>query len=88
MSHMGTVLIGIGIASGEGRTAEAVQKAINIPLIEVSINGAQGVIMNIIGGSNLSLYEVQEVADLLFEIFRKCSMLSFSHVDSPQMCYL
>jgi len=65
MSHKGTALMGVGIANGKGRAAEAAQKAINSPLLETSINGAQGVIMNITGGRNLSLYEVQEAADII-----------------------
>ncbi|MDQ0246333.1 cell division protein FtsZ [Bacillus fengqiuensis] len=65
MSHKGTALMGIGIAKGQGRAAEAAQQAINSPLLETSINGAQGVIMNITGGHNLSLYEVQEAADIV-----------------------
>ncbi|MDQ0247370.1 cell division protein FtsZ [Bacillus fengqiuensis] len=65
MSHKGTALMGVGIANGKGRAAEAAQKAINSPLLETSINGAQGVIMNITGGRNLSLFEVQEAADIV-----------------------
>jgi cell division protein FtsZ len=65
MSHKGTALMGIGIASGEDRATVAAQRAINSPLLETSINGAKGVIMNITGGSNLSLYEVQKVADIV-----------------------
>jgi len=65
MSHKGTALMGIGISTGENRAAEAAQKAIRSPLLETSINGAQGVIMNITGGRNLSLYEVQEAADMV-----------------------
>jgi cell division protein FtsZ len=65
MSQKGTALMGIGIASGENRAADAAQKAINSPLLETSINGAKGVIMNITGGSNLSLFEVQEAADMV-----------------------
>ncbi|WP_338787166.1 cell division protein FtsZ [Metabacillus sp. FJAT-53654] len=65
MSQKGTALMGIGIASGENRAADAAQKAINSPLLETSINGAKGVIMNITGGRNLSLFEVQEAADMV-----------------------
>lgn len=65
MSHKGTALMGIGIAKGDDRAAKAAQKAINSPLLETSINGAKGVIMNITGGRNLSLYEVQEAADIV-----------------------
>ncbi|MDR7002155.1 cell division protein FtsZ [Neobacillus niacini] len=65
MSHKGTALMGIGIATGSNRAAEAAKKALNSPLLETSINGAQGVIMNITGGGNLSLFEVQEAADIV-----------------------
>lgn len=65
MSNRGTALMGIGVASGEGRAAEAAKKAISSPLLETSITGAQGVLMNITGGRNLSLYEVQEAADIV-----------------------
>lgn len=65
MSHKGTALMGIGIAKGTNRAVEAAQKALNSPLLETSINGAHGVIMNITGGNNLSLFEVQEAADIV-----------------------
>ena len=65
MSDKGSALMGIGMASGENRAVEAAKKAISSPLLETSIDGAKGVIMNITGGSNLSLYEVQEAADIV-----------------------
>lgn len=65
MSYKGSALMGIGIASGEGRASEAAKKAISSPLLETSIDGAQGVLMNITSGTNLSLYEVQEAADVV-----------------------
>ena len=65
MSHKGTALMGIGIASGSNRAAKAAEKALNSPLLETSINGAHGVIMNITGGKNLSLFEVQEAAEMV-----------------------
>lgn len=65
MSNKGSALMGIGLAAGENRAAEAAKKAISSPLLEKSIDGAQGVLMNITGGSNLSLYEVQEAADIV-----------------------
>ncbi|MDR6123169.1 cell division protein FtsZ [Bacillus sp. SLBN-46] len=65
MSNQGTALMGIGVAKGEGRAVEAAKKAISSPLLETSINGAQGILMNITGGTDLSLYEVQEAADLV-----------------------
>ncbi|MGL4820754.1 MAG: cell division protein FtsZ [Bacilli bacterium] len=65
MSDRGTALMGIGSASGENRAVEAAKKAISSPLLETSIDGAKGVLMNITGSSNLSLFEVQEAADLV-----------------------
>jgi cell division protein FtsZ len=65
MSNQGTALMGIGMAKGKDRAIEAAKKAISSPLLETSIDGAQGVLMNITGGSNLSLYEVQEAADIV-----------------------
>ncbi|KGA97006.1 cell division protein FtsZ [Alkalihalobacillus alcalophilus ATCC 27647 = CGMCC 1.3604] len=65
MSEKGSALMGIGIATGENRAAEAAKKAISSPLLETSVDGAQGVLMNITGGSNLSLYEVHEAAEIV-----------------------
>ncbi|WP_117169795.1 cell division protein FtsZ [Paraliobacillus sediminis] len=65
MSDKGSALMGIGIATGENRAVEAAKKAISSPLLETSIDGAHGVLMNITGGNNLSLYEVQEAADIV-----------------------
>lgn len=65
MTERGSALMGIGIATGENRASEAARKAIMSPLLETSIEGARGVIMNITGGSNLSLYEVNEAAEIV-----------------------
>lgn len=65
MSDKGSALMGIGVASGENRAVEAAKKAISSPLLETSIDGAKGVLMNISGGPSLSLFEVQEAADLV-----------------------
>jgi len=65
MTERGSALMGIGIATGENRAAEAAKKAICSPLLETSIDGARGVLLNITGGTNLSLYEVNEAADIV-----------------------
>lgn len=65
MSEKGSALMGIGIATGESRAAEAAKKAISSPLLETSVDGAQGVLMNITGGNNLSLFEVHEAAEIV-----------------------
>ncbi|SFS50126.1 cell division protein FtsZ [Marininema halotolerans] len=65
MTERGSALMGIGMATGESRATEAAKKAICSPLLETSIDGARGVLMNITGGTNLSLYEVNEAADIV-----------------------
>lgn len=65
MTEKGSALMGIGVATGENRAAEAAKKAICSPLLETSIDGAKGVLMNITGGANLSLFEVNEAADIV-----------------------
>ena len=63
MRDAGSALMGIGRAAGENRAIEAAKAAIASPLLEVSITGAQGILFNISGSSNLSLYEVTEAAE-------------------------
>lgn len=65
MKDKGSALMGIGMATGENRASEAAKKAISSPLLETSVDGAQGVLMNITGGTNLSLYEVHEAAEIV-----------------------
>ncbi len=68
MSEMGDALMGTGTGSGEGRSKEAAQGAISCPLLdEVSISGAKGLLINITGGSNLSLNEVSEATSIIYE---------------------
>lgn len=65
MKDQGTALMGIGSSSGENRTAEATKKAISSPLLEVSIDGAQQILLNITGGSDLSLFEAQDASEII-----------------------
>lgn len=65
MTERGSALMGIGVAAGENRAADAAKKAIMSPLLETSIDGARGILMNITGGVNLSLYKVNEAADIV-----------------------
>src|SRR5213083_86708 len=68
MSEMGMAMMGAAVASGENRAVEAAQKAISSPLLEdLSISGARGVLINITGGPDLSLHEVNEAATLIQE---------------------
>lgn len=66
MAEMGLALMGTGSASGEQRAVEAAQKAISSPLLEDnSIQGARGILLNITGGPNMSLYEINEAASII-----------------------
>ncbi len=67
MSGAGSALMGIGSSRGEGRAVQAAQKAINSPLLEASMDGAQGVLLSIAGGSDLGLFEINEAASLVQE---------------------
>ena len=67
MKDAGSALMGIGRASGENRAVDAARQAIASPLLELDINGAQGILWNITGSSNLSLFEVQEAAEAIKE---------------------
>ena len=65
MSSAGSALMGIGVAGGENRASAAARMAIASPLLEVSIEGAKGVLFNIVGGSDLSMSEVNEAAQII-----------------------
>ncbi|MHB0977139.1 MAG: cell division protein FtsZ [Candidatus Aquicultorales bacterium] len=65
MSNAGSALMGIGVSNGENRAVESARAAISSPLLEASIEGAQGVLLNISGGTDLSLFEVNEAADVI-----------------------
>ncbi|MBJ8343203.1 cell division protein FtsZ [Antrihabitans sp. YC2-6] len=67
MSGAGSALMGIGSARGDGRAVKAAEAAINSPLLEASMEGAQGVLLSIAGGSDLGLFEINEAASLVQE---------------------
>lgn len=67
MENAGSALMGIGVSSGEKRAEEAAQKAINSPLLEVSITGAKGVLFAIAGGDDLGMLEIQDAARIITE---------------------
>lgn len=65
MTQTGSALMGIGVGTGENRAVDAAQAAISSPLLETSIQGAKGVLLNITGGENLGLFEVNEAAEII-----------------------
>ncbi|HEY9899667.1 MAG TPA: cell division protein FtsZ [Pantanalinema sp.] len=66
MSNAGSSLMGIGFGAGEGRAVEAAKMAVSSPLLETSVHGASGVIFNVTGGNDLTLYEVNEAAEVIY----------------------
>ena len=67
MRDAGSALMGIGTASGEGRAVEAARQAIGSPLLETSIQGARGILLNVKGGSDCALHEANEAAQVVAE---------------------
>src|SRR5437762_6949382 len=65
MRDAGSALMGIGRASGENRAAEAARSAVSSPLLEASIEGATGILLNVTGGSEIGLFEVNEAAEVV-----------------------
>jgi cell division protein FtsZ len=65
MKNAGSALMGIGRASGENRAIQAAQQAIDSPLLEVSIDGARGILFNVIGGDDLTMHEINTAAELI-----------------------
>lgn len=67
MTNQGSALMGIGSSTGENRATEATKKAISSPLLEVSIDGAEHVLVNVTGGKDLSMFEAQEASSVIRE---------------------
>lgn len=80
LSNAGTALMGIGTSTGEGRAVNAARAAISSPLLEASIDGARGVLMNIVGGPNITLFEVQEAADIVRSVAHPDANIIFGQV--------
>jgi cell division protein FtsZ len=77
MEDAGSALMGVGVAMGEKRAEEAARAAINSPLLDISINGAKGVLLSIAGGEDLSLLEVQAAAQIVTESIDKNAKVIF-----------
>jgi len=77
MEDAGSALMGVGLAQGEKRAEEAARAAINSPLLDISINGAKGVLLSIAGGEDLNLLEVQAAAQIVTESIDKNAKVIF-----------
>ena len=86
MSEMGMAFMGMGVASGDNKAVEATHKAISSPLLEdISISGARGLLINITGGENLSLHEVNDAATKIQEEADEDANIIFGAVIDPKM---
>jgi len=85
MSDAGSALMGIGYASGEGRALAAARAAISSPLLEASIEGARGILLNISGGSDLGLFEVNEAAEVIHGVAHPDANIIFGAVIDDEM---
>jgi len=85
MTDAGSAMMGIGEGNGEHRAADAAQKAIASPLLETTIEGARGVIFNITGGADLSMYEVNEAAEMISRAVDSDAQIIFGASIDPTM---
>lgn len=85
MLNAGTALMGMGTATGEDRAKEAAKMAMESPLLETSIEGATGVLFNIIGGEDLAMYEIDEIARTISEVVHPEASIFFGANVDPEM---
>jgi len=85
LEDSGSALMGIGIASGENRAIEAARQAINSPLLELSIDGAKGVLFNVSGSNDLTMLEINEAANLITENIDPNAKVIFGAVADDQI---
>ena len=85
MLEGGAALMAVGHASGENRAVEAVQQAISSRLLDITIDGARGILFNIMGGPNMTLFEVNEAASIIRETAHPDVNLIFGAVIDENM---
>ena len=85
MANAGTALMGIGTASGESRAIDAARMAINSPLLDVSINGARGVLFAIAGSEDMTMNEIQEAAKIITESVDANAKVIFGAIIDPKL---
>jgi cell division protein FtsZ len=83
MAQQGSALMAIGTGSGDSRMVDAVNEAIASPLLEVSIDGAKGVLINVVGGEDLGILEVYEAADIIAKAVDPDAQIIFGAVIDP-----
>src|SRR5919199_2812184 len=85
MANAGSALMAIGAGSGEARAADAARAAVSSPLLDIAIDGAKGILFNITGGEDMTLYEVNEAAEIINKAADPDAMIIFGAVPDPRM---
>ncbi len=85
MQNAGSALMGIGRASGEHRAVQAAQQAIESPLLEVSIDGARGILFNVIGGNDMSMHEINSAAETITAAADPDANIIFGATINPEL---
>src|SRR6201996_6076818 len=85
MSKAGSALMGIGRANGDNRSVEAAKQAIESPLLEVSIDGARGILFNVIGGNDLSMHEINSAAEAITTAADPDANIIFGATINPEL---
>lgn len=85
MSNAGSALMGIGRASGEDRAVKAAQQAIESPLLEISIDGARGILFNVIGGNDVSMHEINTAAEAITNAADPDANIIFGATINPEL---
>ena len=85
MADAGSALMGIGVGSGKSRAREAAIAAISSPLLETSIDGASGAVLNITGGNDMTLHEVNAAAEIIYEAVDPNANIIFGAVIDERM---
>ena len=85
MENAGPALMGIGMGSGEKRASEAARSAINSPLLDISINGARGILFAVAGGDDMTMFEIQEAAKVITESIDKDAKVIFGAIKDEKL---
>ena len=85
MENAGPALMGIGMGSGEKRASDAARAAINSPLLDISINGARGILFAVAGGDDMTMFEIQEAAKVITESIDKDAKVIFGAIKDEKL---
>jgi cell division protein FtsZ len=85
MENAGPALMGIGMGSGEKRASDAARGAINSPLLDISINGARGILFAVAGGDDMTMFEIQEAAKVITESIDKDAKVIFGAIKDDKL---